>query len=198
MDPENTGHNNFTFSRMISREVLQNYLSRAVTAQDVVKSDTLDDDIRMLTNIGAKFIGRAACMSRPGDDDDAWFDRTTRAVEKIHAADPEMIVQAGIFEAVYEGVERIPVPEWMFDEFGLPAQKRTFRYRAMLFPDGRHVGQWGGGGSVPDIRRPETQLWFFYRARRFIDGGNFHLTPPSDGRMVESVFDHDSKELVIG
>ena len=104
-------HNNFTFSRMISREVLENYLSRAVTAQDVVKSDTLDDDIRMLTNIGAKFIGRAACTWRPEEDDDAWFDRAARAVEKIDAADPEIIVQAGIFEAVCEGVERIPVPE---------------------------------------------------------------------------------------
>ena len=101
----------FTFSHTISRKVLQNYLSRAVTAQDVVKSDTLDDDIRMLANIGAKFIGRAACTWRPEDDDDAWFDRAARAVEKIDAADPEIIVQAGIFEAVCEGVERIPVPE---------------------------------------------------------------------------------------
>ena len=58
--------NNFTFSRTISREVLENYLSRAVTAQDVVKSDTLDDDIRMLTNIGAKFIGRAGGPTTAG------------------------------------------------------------------------------------------------------------------------------------
>lgn len=164
-------HNNFTFSRTISREVLENYLSRAVTAQDIFKSDTLDDDIRMLTNIGAKFIGRAAGLWRPEDDDDAHFARTAQAVEKIHAADPEIIVQAGIFEAVYEGVEQVPVPGWLFDEFGLPVEERTFRYRAMLFPDGRHVGQWRGAGSVPDIRQPETQLWFFYRARRYIDAG---------------------------
>ena len=163
--------NNFTFTHTVSRQVLENYLSRAVTAQDIFNSDTLADDIRMLTSVGAKFIGRAAGVWRPPDDDDAHFARAAEVVGKIHAADPQIILQAAIFEAVYEGVERILVPGWVFEEFGLPVEERTFRYDAMLFPDGRHVVQWRGGGSVPDVRQVETRMWFFYRARRYIDAG---------------------------
>lgn len=160
----------YDFHHTISRRVLENYLSRAVTAQDISYSDTLADDVRMLTSIGAKFIGRAAGVSQTPDDD-VHFARAAEVARKIHAADPQIILQAAIFEAVHEGVGRIPVPGWVFEEFGLPVEDRTFRYDAMLFPDGRHVGQWGAGGSVPDIRRLETQMWFFYRARRYIDAG---------------------------
>jgi hypothetical protein len=41
----------------------------------------------------------------------------------------------------------------------------------MLYPDGRFKGHWGGRGSVPDVSRPETQLWFYFLATSFIDAG---------------------------
>ena len=41
----------------------------------------------------------------------------------------------------------------------------------MLYEDGSRVGQWRKVGSVPDMSRLETRLWFFYRARRYIDCG---------------------------
>ncbi|MBQ7312095.1 MAG: hypothetical protein IJW81_00755 [Clostridia bacterium] len=58
---------NFTFDGSISREVLNNYLSRAVTHfgigyDNTLFSDTFEDDLRMLKNEGAKFIGRAALV----------------------------------------------------------------------------------------------------------------------------------------
>ncbi|HEY6737899.1 MAG TPA: hypothetical protein VI076_03550, partial [Actinopolymorphaceae bacterium] len=43
---------------------------------------------------------------------------------------------------------------------------------AMLFEDGRFVDHWGPGASVPDVRRLETRMWFFYRAARYIDAGH--------------------------
>ncbi len=35
----------------------------------------------------------------------------------------------------------------------------------------------GKGNSVPDMSKPETQMWFYYRARRYIDAGfeSLHL-----------------------
>jgi len=53
------GQRNYRFDGKISREVLENYLSRSITMTEIYRSPgNLDDDIRMLKNIGAKFAGR--------------------------------------------------------------------------------------------------------------------------------------------
>ena len=41
----------------------------------------------------------------------------------------------------------------------------------MLYKDGSFVGRWGGWGSCPDITRRETQMYFYYLAKRYIDAG---------------------------
>src|ERR1035437_2810083 len=53
------GQRNYRFDGKISREVLENYLSRSITMTEIYRSPgNLDDDIRMLKNAGAKFAGR--------------------------------------------------------------------------------------------------------------------------------------------
>ena len=42
---------NYTFDGNISREVLENYLSRAVTAAGLYDSKTLEDDLRAIRNL---------------------------------------------------------------------------------------------------------------------------------------------------
>jgi hypothetical protein len=91
--------------------------------------------------------------------------------ERIHSIDPEIIIQAGIFEWVSRDVERLEIPERVFCEFGRLSEKRTFRYNDMLFEDGSYVGLWNPGASVPDISRIETQMWFFHLASSYIDAG---------------------------
>ena len=51
---------NFTFDGNISREVLENYLSRSVTAAGLYESKTLEDDLRAIREMGVKFLGRAS------------------------------------------------------------------------------------------------------------------------------------------
>jgi hypothetical protein len=41
----------------------------------------------------------------------------------------------------------------------------------MLYPDGRFKDHWRPGQSVPDVSRPETQLWFYFLAASYIDLG---------------------------
>jgi hypothetical protein len=50
------------FDKTMLREVLENYLSRAISMEGLLngKGD-LEDNLRMLKNVGAKFIGRALC-----------------------------------------------------------------------------------------------------------------------------------------
>jgi len=167
----------YTFDGTLSRAVLENYLSRAVTHSGLCAScpdrttACVDDDIRMLTGLGAKFIGRAAFAWELPPDEDAHFALVKATAEKVHAADPDMVLQACVFEIVTTAVEKVPVPAWVFEAFGLPVAARSFDYEAMLYDKERGKNRWRRGASVPDMSKLETRLWFYYRSRRYIDCG---------------------------
>lgn len=160
------------FDRTISREVLENYLSRSITMMDLCtgKGD-VDDNIRMLKNIGARFAGRTLYM---WGNEKALDDRLTKAreiVAKIRAVLPDLILQGCVFEIVTRQVDSVPVPERVFKEFGLPVEQRNFRYEAMLFEKSLFHNKWGKESSVPDITKLETQMWFYYIASAYIEVG---------------------------
>src|SRR5262245_26932785 len=53
----------FEFDGKISRQVLENYLSRSMCIEGLLNGrGPLGDDIRMITNCGAKYIARALCL----------------------------------------------------------------------------------------------------------------------------------------
>ncbi len=162
----------YRFDGTISREVLENYLSRSISMEGLLNGrGDLDDNIRMLKDTGAKFIGRALCLWGGEANLLRNLERAKDQIPKVHAADPEMVLQACIFEIVTTQVEQIPVPEWAFVALGQPVEKRNFRYADMLYPDGRRKDHWRAGNSVPDVSRPETKLWFYYLAASYIDLG---------------------------
>lgn len=165
------------FLRTISRPVLVQYLSRAVTHYGLCSTSPeqptrfLEDDLRMLTDLGVKFIGRAAYAWVPPDDDEAHFKLAAERATRVHQVDREMILQACVFEAIYDKINNIPVPDWVFEEFGLPVEKRNFRYDDMRYNDGKYLNHWTQGASVPDMTKRETRMYFYYRGRRYIDAG---------------------------
>ena len=181
----------YSFDHEISQKVLENYLSRSIEFAGLCSEGStgpaphFKDNLRMITNVGAKFVGRAAFAWDAPIDDDKHYKLAKKYAAEIHKADPEIILQACVFETTYSckapeskqrsfslgGVEKIRVPEWVFSEFGLKQVQRCFSYEAMLFPDGRFRNQWMPGASVPDVSQLETRLWFYYRARRYIDAG---------------------------
>jgi hypothetical protein len=131
----------------------------------------LDDNIDMLVKIGAKFVGRAVLIWGQESLIPSLLSAAEPGVRRIHTADGEIIVQAAIFEIITTDVENVPVPEWVFHEFGLPVEQRNFDYHAMLPDDPDHIDFYGPGSSVPDISRLETRLWFFYLGVSYIDIG---------------------------
>lgn len=166
----------FSFDGSISREVLNNYLSRAVThtglgMDNFAPSRTFEDDLRMLVNEGAKFIGRASFVWE--ETDEAGHFRTAKKRADIaHAADPDLILQACVFECITKSfVESVPVPPWVFGDFGLPVENRCFCYEKMLNPGGMYVNHWHEDCSVQDITQPESRLWIYYRACSYILAG---------------------------
>ena len=166
----------------ISREVLENYLERSVTMSEFLGVDRYaidgpypfkDDDLRLIKNIGAKFIGRAVYRWGREDalNDPDLLGQAQHIIEQVHAFDTDVIFQGALFEIVSENVEKVPIPAWAFEAMELPVEPRNFSYKKMLNPDGKMVETWRRGSSVPDISQTETQLWFMYLAGAYIGIG---------------------------
>jgi len=161
----------YHFDKTISREVLENYLSRSITMEGLLNGrGDLKDNIRMLNRIGAKYVGRALCLWNAENDFSNNVARAREAVPQVLAADPEMVLEACVFETVSPKVDQIAIPDRVFSAFGLPVENRHFRYDDMIYPVGQRRPM-GRNAQVPDESRLETQLWFFYQAVTYIDLG---------------------------
>jgi hypothetical protein len=161
----------YRFDRKMSRKVLENYLSRSISMEGLLNGrGDLEDDIRMLKSAGAKYIGRSLCLWGGEANLLSNLERARLQVPKVHAADPEIILEACVFEIVTTQVEQVPVPDWAFAALGQPVERRNFRYADMIYPEGQRR-DWGRGASVPDVSRPETKLWFYFLAASYIDLG---------------------------
>jgi len=162
----------YRFDKIISRDVLENCLSRSITMEGLLNGrGNLNDNIRMLKQVGAKYVGRSICLWGREAELLQNLATASKQVPLVHAADPQIILEACIFEIVTTQVETVPIPDWVFTAFGLPLEKRNFRYSDMLYPQGLRHDQWGPGGSVPDVSQTETKLWFYFLARSYIDIG---------------------------
>jgi hypothetical protein len=162
----------YDFQRTMSREVLDNYLSRAISMEGLLNGrGDLGDDIRMLSRIGAKYVGRSICLWGREANLLQNFARAKQQLPQVHAADPDMILEACMFEIVTTEVEQIPVPEWAFAALGLPVERRNFLYEAILYPKAQRTRSWGSGAGIPDVSQIETQLWFYFLAASYIDLG---------------------------
>lgn len=131
----------------------------------------LEDNIRMLRAMGAKFIGRSLCLWGGEKDIQRNLERARQQVPRVHAADPDIVLQGCIFEIVTTQVDAVPVPGWVFQAFQQPVVDRHFRYADMLYPSGRFKDHWSPGQSVPDVSQLETRLWFYFLGASFIDAG---------------------------
>jgi hypothetical protein len=161
----------YKFKNSISRKVMENYLDRSITMQNLLTDETtFDDNLRMIKNIGAKFIGRAVCQWGGEDNLMKNFETEKSLAAKIHQTDPDIVLQACIFEIVTDKLNQVAIPGWAFAALDMPVEKRNFRYDDMLYPDGQFKNKWGKG-SVPDVSRPETKLLFYFLAVSYIDAG---------------------------
>jgi len=160
----------FQFDSKISRQVLENYLSRSICIEGMLNGrGPLVDDIRMLTNCGAKYVARALCLWGAENNFLANIKRAKEEAPQVLAADPEIILEACVFETVGLRVSQIAIPEWVFKDLGQPVEQRNFRYEDIIYPPGQRRAM--GNAQVPDESRMETQLWFYYQAASYIDIG---------------------------
>jgi hypothetical protein len=174
----------YRFDSSISREVLENYLSRSISFTELLHDDFHQsrnargvdprDNIRFLTSSGAKLVGRALMMWGGENNLPVRLERAKAYIDTLHKLDPDMILQAAIFEFVTRSVEVLPIPPYVFTEFGLPVVTRNFKFADIIYADGRSLG---GIPTVPDMSRIEARMWFYYLATQYIDVGieGFHF-----------------------
>jgi hypothetical protein len=161
----------FQFDRRISRQVLENYLSRSICVEGLLtgRSGPLPEEIRMLTNCGAKYVARALCLWGAENYFLANVQKAKEAIPQVQSADPEIVLEACVFETVGPKVSQLAIPDWVFRDLGQPVEQRNFRYEDIIYPEGQRRAI--GPGQVPDESRLETQLWFYYQAASYIDAG---------------------------
>lgn len=169
--PANIGKN-FKFDGSISEEVLKNYLSRSITLSFISSpSEAPESDKKLIINAGAKYISRSIIPWMPETDYVNSIAGYKKVIDEMHAMDPDIVFETCIFETVWTNCKDVAIPSWVFKAFNLPVQTRNFNYNKMLFLDGKYVNHWEAGCSVPDITQVETQMYFYYRACRYIDAG---------------------------
>ncbi len=177
---------NYYFNYAMPVKTLNNYLSRSMTYCIYAESDTwygrfdsamAKDAKRAILNVGAKHIARAISVWSPSVKDEAEYPEIKEWIADVHKSDSEIIFEACIFETCTENINAISIPEWVFKAFGKKMEKRNFNVSKMVFENGYGTDQWGKGFHIPDITREETQMWFYYRARTYIDMGceSLHL-----------------------
>jgi hypothetical protein len=163
---------NYRFDKTISREVLAQYLARSITMEGLFNGHgDLDDNIRMLKSIGAKYIGRSLCLWNGEARFLRNMERARQQVPKALAADPDMVLEACVFETVSPDVEQIPIPDWVFTALEQPVETRNFVFTNMIYTAVKQRRAMGRNAQVPDESRLETQLWFYYQAASYIDAG---------------------------
>ena len=162
----------YAFDGSISKDVLVNYLAHSITISNE-KSDLPNKEAvkRFILNTGAKYICRAMTVWNANSKEEANYPNQKAMIDEVHKKDPDVIFEACIFECIGKGVNDIPIPAFVFEAFGLEPESRNFRFDDMIFADGSYKDQWGKDITVPDMTNLETQMWFYYRAARYIDTG---------------------------
>ena len=176
-------------SGVVTEARLRYYLSRAMTLQGAVEvpAAVRYQLLSWAARLGTRFAGRVGGFwMTPGSDADeqAWYDSTRQAATLLRRAQPEIVVQGAIYEIVYSGANNLTVPNRIRAEFGedtLQLRKRRFKLLDMMYPGyfsatnsapyRLEASPPGISPGVPDMSRPETQMWFYFCARRQIDAG---------------------------
>ena len=96
-----TTSRDYRFDGSISLPVLQNYLSRAIHMGRLGEGvGNTADNIRMVKSIGAKYLGRVIVPFGKENTIPQRLQSTRTIGAQIHANDPDIILEGGIFEHV--------------------------------------------------------------------------------------------------
>lgn len=164
----------YYFCGSISSSRLDLYLDKAaafayVTEPGYLESE-FDEDIIMLQLCKPKWLGRVAGQWAAGSNDAYEYSTAAAIAERIHnEVDPLIILQAGIYEHVDSRLSitsdwHIQIPDsirQVFTDTLYPGYTGYFEFKNIVYQ----------GHDIPDMSKPEAQMWFYYRAINYINAG---------------------------
>ena len=174
--PANLGIN-YDFKDGISEEVLKNYLNRSMSVSLMHHEhiENFEENLRMILYTGAKYINRAYVPFMLSDEsvmvDKMLKKKRKKLIDIAHMYDPEIIFESCVVETASIAYDNVPIPEFVFEDFGLPPEKRCFDYHKMVYDDGHYAAKYNKLAGHPDLSQLETQMWFYHRICMFIDEG---------------------------
>lgn len=196
--PANVGIDYSLTKDGITEESLHNYLDRSMVINMFDDVSNLDEYARNILYSGAKLVKSASFG-------DAFYQKYEelenyklykKYIDLVHKFDPDVIFEAAITEIIGKNCEDFPIPAYVFEAFGLPVEKRNFR-----FDDIKNLSyEWSGENvfhnsdlGTPDITRLECQMWIYYRATQYIDLGFESIFFGTVGRVAINDFANNLK-----
>lgn len=169
-----------TFDGNLSLESLRYYLSRAMTYSLYSETNScmgridytlVNDAQAVFQRLGVRYVSRFISSWIPSLQEESAYEGLKQIITAIKKELPEIVLEACIFETAPKSVDTLKIPRFVFDAFDLPAEERCFDNTQMMYENGFGRDRWGEDFHVPDITRLETQMFFYYRACRYIDMG---------------------------
>lgn len=170
------GHPNdpYYFCGSISQNTIHLYLQKAASygyvTEGIINEEMFNDEIGMLQYTNPKWLGRVAGEWQAGENDYQEFSNAVYVANRIHnEVDSSIILQAAIYEHIDKRISntsdwRIMIPDSIFTIFcntEYPGYTGYFEFNNIVYE----------GTEIPDMSKPETQMWFYYRAIQYINAG---------------------------
>ncbi len=169
-----------SFNGKLSLETLSYYLSRAMTysvysetnsCMGIIDHDVIRDAESVFVKLGVRYVSRFISSWIPSAREESAYAGLAQVIAEIKTKLPEIVFEACIFETAPKSVDSIEIPEFVFKAFDIPFEKRCFDNTKMMYDDGFGKDRWGTDFHVPDITKLETQMFFYYRACKYISIG---------------------------
>lgn len=193
----------------VSEDVLHRYLDRAICMQGMSApydqqyclglNEENEENRAMLLNIHPKYVGRMGYLWGLEYDLGTMLDQMAQDAAYLHCFDSQIICEAAILENVSLNVNGIPIEAYVLDAFSyelalLGYAPATYPYPNFSYPDiiysvindtspGSPSLSWLQSQSYPDISNIQTQMWFYFLAKNYIDCGFEAIHMGQVGRM---------------
>jgi hypothetical protein len=175
----------------LTKDKIEAFLSRAVTHFETASFRDFNEaewlrTRKFLKDTGARFVHGAELSWGRSYPDRTYWDRCRARIADLHAAPglDTVIVEGFIAEHIGPNADSTLIPDWLWNEMEAQGINKTrrrspndrdgrryFHYENFFKADWPHINRWGSGQSVPDITQAETQLYFRYLLKEYIDAG---------------------------
>ncbi len=181
----------FNGQAQLTKPKIEAFLNRAVAHFEALSFQAFNDaeferTKAFLLRTGAKFIHGGELSWGRSYPDRGYWDKCKLRLANLHATRglQDVIVEGFIAEHIGPNADTTLIPPWLWQymqQNGLTVKRAPspndkgnlhyFHYENFFARDWPHIDRWGKGASVPDITRPETQLYFRYLLKEYIEAG---------------------------